>query len=169
MGSWSWKQLLYLNANRCKDCINSISSAITNVLAVDFLKRANCVSFSAQTVVTRSKKMSFGVVIRSSRTPVTALYDTVILEHGHAEGVLTGIFQTCQRKIWKLLMHVQHWYVSTLTDLISCKARKMGLQENSFSYMVTVWCIAHKLQLAVLDSLKSVQSLGRLESTLKGV
>lgn len=37
------------------------------------------------------------------------------------------------------------------------------------NHVLGMWCIAYKLQPAVMDSVKDVQSLQKLESTLKGI
>ncbi|XP_061174866.1 zinc finger protein 862-like [Saccostrea echinata] len=44
-----------------------------------------------------------------------------------------------------------------------------GKLMKDYSHLISVWCIAHKLQLSVMDAVKDVDILHRLEATLKGI
>ena len=40
---------------------------------------------------------------------------------------------------------------------------------RDYPHVIPVWCIAHKLQLSVIDAVKDVDIFQRLEATLKGI
>ena len=86
----------YLNANRCKDFINSIGDAITESVAED-LKGANFVSILSDGRTDCSNLEQENVLVRyvspKTRNPVTMFCGIVSLEHSHADGVLDGIFR----------------------------------------------------------------------------
>lgn len=40
---------------------------------------------------------------------------------------------------------------------------------REYPHLIPVWCIAHKLQLAIMDAIKNVQVVNTLETTVKGI
>ena len=40
---------------------------------------------------------------------------------------------------------------------------------REYPHLIPVWCIAHKLQLAIMDAIKNVQVVNTLKTTVKGI
>ena len=170
----------YLNANRCKDFIKSIGDAITESVAED-LKGANFVSILSDGSTDCSNLEQENVLVRyvspKTRNPVTMFCGIVSLEHSHADGVLDGIF----RALNLVGLTKESLKAGNQGPTIICanfdganvmqgkKNGVVGKLIKEYSHVLGMWCIAHKLQLAVLDSVKGVQVLQKLENTLKGI
>lgn len=170
----------YLNANRCKDFIKSIADAMTEAVADD-LKGANFVSVLSDGSTDCSSLEQENVLVRyvspKTRNPVTIFCGIVNLEHGHADGVLDGIF----RALSLVGLTKENLKANEPGPTLICanfdganvmqgkKNGVVGKLVKEYNHVLGMWCIAHKLQLAVMDSVKDVQSLQKLESTLKGI
>lgn len=170
----------YLNANRCKDFIKSIADAMTEAVADD-LKGANFVSVLSDGSTDCSNLEQENVLVRyvspKTRNPVTIFCGIVNLEHGHADGVLDGIF----RALSLVGLTKENLKANEPGPTLICanfdganvmqgkKNGVVGKLVKEYNHVLGMWCIAHKLQLAVMDSVKDVQSLQKLESTLKGI
>lgn len=112
-----------------------------------------------------------------TRNPVTIFCGIVNLEHGHADGVLDGIF----RALSLVGLTKENLKANEPGPTLICanfdganvmqgkKNGVVGKLVKEYNHVLGMWCIAHKLQLAVMDSVKDVQSLLKLESTLKGI
>ena len=171
----------YLNANRCKDFIQAISAAMIDSVKNDLLK-ANFISVLADGTTDVSNLEQENVLIRyvspTSRTPITVLAGIVDLLHGHADGVIEGIFKAlCFVGLTREMLKGTDSSGPSLAGLNFDGASVMQGAKNGvagklikeYGHIISVWCIAHKLQLAILDAVKDVEVLQRLESTLKGI
>ena len=109
--------------------------------------------------------------------PVTLMADVVPLEHVHADGVLQGIQQALKK------VDVTLEGLSSPSNpgptLVSCNfdgaSVMMGcrndvqakLKEIAHCDIISVHCVAHRLELAVLDAVKHESSIVNFEQTVK--
>lgn len=170
----------YLNANRCKDFIKAICEAMTDAIKHD-LHKSNFVSILADGTTDVSNLEQENVCVRyisaSSNTPVTMLVGVVDLEHGHADGVIDGIFKALSsvgltRETLKSTESGPSLVGLNFDGASVMQGKKNGVAGKlmrDYSHVISVWCIAHKLQLSVMDAVKDVDALHKLEATLKGI
>ena len=170
----------YLNANRCKDFIKAISDSMSDAVKID-LQKSNFVSILADGTTDVSNLEQENVCVRyispSSKSPVTMLAGIVDLEHGHADGVIDGIFKALalvglSRETLKSTESGPSLVCLNFDGASVMQGKKNGVAGKlmrDYPHVIPVWCIAHKLQLSVMDAVKDVDVLQRLEATLKGI
>jgi len=163
----------YLNDHRCKEFIQSISTVMKNDLHNQITSRQpfffSCMSDQA---------VDFGVIeeeIVFIRTLENGLavnkYATIQrVEKSDANGVLASIvngFEDIGMNNWKDgLVAIGSDGASVMTGVRNGVIAKL---RQDVSWLVGIHCVAHKLELAVLDGIKDVQYFADLTEMLKGL
>lgn len=109
--------------------------------------------------------------------PLTILASIEELEHSHADGVLKGIFDVLAtvgltRESLKPDQPGPSIVCCNFDGAAVMQGKKNGASGQLFKeypHLIPVWCIAHKLQLAIIDAIKNVKTVNTLETTVKGI
>lgn len=163
----------YLNDHRCKEFIQSISTVMKNDLHNQITIRQpfffSCMSDQA---------VDFGVIeeeIVFIRTLENGLavnkYATIQrVEKSDANGVLASIvngFEDIGINNWKDgLVAIGSDGASVMTGVRNGVIAKL---RQDVSWLIGIHCVAHKLELAVLDGIKDIQYFADLTEMLKGL
>lgn len=110
--------------------------------------------------------------------PYTLFADLVPLEHAHAQGLLDGIVKGIKRLSLDLvdMRSTEHPGPSLIAVNFDGAAVMMGskggvaaLLKKDIPFLLSFHCVAHKLQLGILDAVKSHPSICQFEETLKWI
>ena len=116
--------------------------------------------------------------INSEGVAKTVMANIVELEHGHAVGVLDGIKKALKDGLGIDFDHLAHdqpgpSLVCANFDGASVmqglKGGVVGLMMREIPQFISMHCIAHKLELAVLDCVKHLPFLMKYDDTIKGI
>ncbi|KAJ1194901.1 hypothetical protein NDU88_004186 [Pleurodeles waltl] len=118
------------------------------------------------------------VRVVSDGKPYTLFADLVPLEHAHARGVLDGIAKGIQRLSLDLVGMRSTEYpgpslIAVNFDgaavMMGSKGGVAALLKKDIPFLLPFHCVAHKLQLGILDAVKSKPSICQFEETLKWI
>lgn len=169
----------YVNRFKCVDFISSIYGAFKRELIKDIFQSpyVSVLADGSTDVSTKEQENICVRYIQPSGHPSTILASIEELEHSHADGVMKGIFDA--------LATVGLTRESLKPDhpgptIVCCnfdganvmQGKKNGVSGKllrEYPHLIPVWCIAHKLQLAIMDAIKNVQVVNTLETTVKGI
>ncbi|KAJ1211533.1 hypothetical protein NDU88_006891 [Pleurodeles waltl] len=118
------------------------------------------------------------VRVVSDGKPYTLFADLVPLEHAHARGVLDGIAKGIQRLSLDLVgmrsteypgpsLIAVNFYGAAV--MMGSKGGVAALLKKDIPFLLPFHCVAHKLQLGILDAVKSKPSICQFEETLKWI
>ncbi len=110
--------------------------------------------------------------------PVTRLASIEALDHGNAEGVHAGVMAglASVNLSAENLKPTEATYPTLVSANFDGAAVMMGVKsgvatriQESFPWIIPVHCVAHKLELGILDGVKSVEYLAKFEAMVKKI
>lgn len=117
-------------------------------------------------------------VPESTRLPITRMVQIVPLPSGSAEGVYSAVVQALASvglPMYKLGLDAKDCPSLVCANFdgasvnFGCKSGVATRLKAVFPDIVAIHCIAHKLELAVLDASKTVKYMSQFETTLKSI
>jgi len=163
----------YKNDNACRTFVQAIGQSMKDDL-VEKLKNTHFFSVMSDSSVDRSVKDQEMVYLTNVEDgkPVNQFVDIVSLEHAHSQGILDAILVGL-RNVGLTEQDLKSRMVGFGCDGASVM---MGVHNGVAAKLkqmcpsiVPIWCVAHRLELSALDSIKSVPLLAELKETLNGV
>ncbi|XP_071752885.2 zinc finger protein 862-like [Centroberyx gerrardi] len=163
----------YKTDNACRTFVQAIGQSMKDDL-VEKLKNTRFFSVMSDSSIDRSVKdqeMVYMTYVEDGK-PVNHFVDIVSLEHAHSQGILDAILVGL-RNVGLTEQDLKSRMVGFGCDGASVM---MGVHNGVAAKLkqlcpslVPIWCVAHRLELSALDSIKSVPLLAELKETLNGV
>ena len=159
-----------MNEKRCKDFV----LAVANQLFDEVRSKLSCARFltvladgSTDATVVEQEAVSVRYIHKGE--PVTELAEIVPLESAKATGVYKAVKQgiaAVKREDGPSLIGANFDGASVK---IGEKAGAKALLKKDFPFITVIHCVAHKLELSVLDAAKSMPYLQIFEETIKSI
>ena len=159
-----------MNEKRCKDFV----LAVANQLFDEVRSKLSCARFltvlaDGSTDATVVKQETVSVRYIHKGEPVTELAEIVPLESAKATGVYKAVKQgiaAVKREDGPSLIGGNFYGASVM---IGEKSGVKALLKKDFPVITVIHCVAHKLELSVLDAAKSMPYLQIFEETIKSI
>lgn len=168
----------YLTSNAAKRFINNIAESIKQDFISDMLKSPYlCVLADGSTDSSIVEQEVVLVRYIQNGKPITNMISVEALSSGTSEGVKNGILnglsdiginsETLKEDSGPKVVGVNF---DGAAVMMGCRGGAAKLLEETFgSHIIPIHCVAHKLELGVMDAVKKDSYLTKFEETTKGV
>ncbi|XP_078670963.1 zinc finger protein 862-like [Branchiostoma floridae x Branchiostoma belcheri] len=165
--------LTYRNDQACRTFVSTIGQCMYEEL-VGKIQSARFFSIMSDSSMDRSilDQELIYITYLEEGLPVTHLVNIVTLQHAHSDGILEAILSglenvsVTRNDLSRRLVGFGSDGASVMQGVQNGVAVK--LREICPS-LVSIWCVAHRLELTALDTVKHVPLLSELKDTLKAI
>ncbi|KAG5273476.1 hypothetical protein AALO_G00151730 [Alosa alosa] len=163
----------YKNDHSCSTFIQSIAQTMSDELK-DKIKSARFFSIITDGSVDRSVQDQEIIYITflDNGLPVNNMVNLVTLQHANSQGILDAIISGLPQagiSIEDLNTRLVGFGCDGASVMIGQKNGVSARLREICGSLVTIWCVAHRLELAALDSMKSIPILAELKQMINGI
>ena len=163
----------YKNDHACHTFIGSIADTLVSSLKE---KIDNARFFSLMTDASTDRSVQEQEIIYltflENGLPVTTMVNLVPLVHANSQGILDAIlaglqeFGVSEEDLKEKLIGFGCDGASVMIGHKNGVAAKL---KEKFPALVTIWCVAHRLELAALDSMRNIPAVTELKQIINGI
>ncbi|KAK7156938.1 hypothetical protein R3I94_006858 [Phoxinus phoxinus] len=163
----------YSNDQACRMFITAIGMTFIEELQ-EKLRSARFFSIVSDSSVDRSVKdqeLIYCVYLQNGN-PVNQLIQIVALDHAHSQGILDAILAGLLKVgvgEEDLKKHLVGFGCDGAAVMLGVNNGVTARLQRLCSSLVSIWCVAHRLELAALDCVKQVPQLQDIKQTLRAI
>ena len=163
----------YKNDHACQTFIDNIAKTMNTSLE-EKIRAARFFSIMSDSSVDRSVQDQEIIYITyiENGLPVNVMLTMVVLQHANSQGILDAIMSGLHQAGLSeedLKAKLVGFGCDGASVMIGHRNGVSARLKEMFGSLVTIWCVAHRLELAALDSMKSFSILTELKQIINGI
>ncbi|KAI4802491.1 hypothetical protein KUCAC02_020325 [Chaenocephalus aceratus] len=165
--------ITYKNDHACQTFIDNIAKTMNKSLE-EKIKAARFFSIMSDSSVDRSvqdQEIIYVTYIENG-LPVNVMLTMVTLQHANSQGILDAIMSGLHQAGLSeddLKAKLVGFGCDGASMMIGHRNGVSARLKEMFGSLVTIWCVAHRLELTALDSMKSFPALTELKKSINGI